>query len=112
MRNLFTFRILYTYTIFIVFISVIPVSAKNVEFIPFLDKITHFLIYTTLAFLAINTFRLNGRRNCYLKVFLYCFFVGFAVECIQYFIPYREFEAFDIFANSLGALTGAFLRMV
>jgi VanZ family protein len=111
MRSLFSFRILYTYTIFIVVISVIPVNTKSVDFIPFLDKITHFLIYTTLAFLAINTFRLNLKRNCYIRVFLYCFFVGFAIECIQYFLPYRSFEVFDILANSLGAVSGMFIRL-
>ncbi len=111
MRNLFSFRVLYAYTIFIFFISVIPISVKNVDSIPFFDKVAHFLIYTILAFLAINTFRLSGRRNCYLRVALYCFFVGLAIECTQYFLPYRKFEVLDIFANSLGTVLGIFIRL-
>jgi len=149
MRKLFSFRILFIYTIFILFISIIPVNAESIGSFPFLDKIIHFLIYTLLAFLAINTFRLNGRKNCYslyhnaagcargklrsgtspakswrnkrthghsqcglqIKVFLYCFFVGTVIECIQYFLPFRGFEGFDILANSAGSVAGILVRI-
>jgi len=111
MRRLFSFPVLYLYTLFIIFISVIPVNLSGGETIPFLDKITHFLIYTALSFLAINTLKSNNKKNCYLKVLLYSFSVGLFVECIQYFLPYRNFEAFDIFANSLGSLAGIIMRV-
>ena len=111
MRKLFSFRILFAYTLFIVFISVIPLNEGSGDFFPFLDKIIHFLIYTLLAFLAINTFRLKARKNCYIKVFLYCFFVGSLIECIQYFLPFRSFEGFDILANSAGSVVGILVKI-
>jgi len=111
MRNLFSFRILFVYTAFVIFISVTPVSVSNVDSFPFLDKIIHFLIYTLLAFLAINTFKISSGKNCYIKVFLYCFFVGTLIECIQYFLPFRGFETFDILANSAGTVAGIFVRI-
>lgn len=91
--------------------SVIPVDAKGVEFIPFYDKITHFLIYIILAFLAINTFRLSFKGKFYFKAFIYCFLLGAILECAQYFLPYRTFELLDILANSLGAILGIFIKI-
>jgi VanZ family protein len=111
MRYLFSFQVLFSYTIFIIFISVIPVPPKQYLVFSGSDKVVHFLAYISLAFLAVNTFKIKDKKIRYLKVFLYCFFVGFFIECIQYFIPCRRFELFDILANSLGALTGALVKI-
>ena len=43
------------------------------------------------------------------ETFFYCFFFGFAIECIQYFLPYRSFELLDQAANSFGAFAGLFI---
>lgn len=110
MRRLFSFRVIYTYIFFIVFISVIPVNIRHSLRFP-LDKVIHFFVYLIFSFLLSNTLALNRQKYSRLKGFLYTFGIGLAMEALQYFLPYRSFEVFDVFSNTLGALLGTFMRI-
>lgn len=61
------------------------------------DKITHFLMYFLLSFFLQKEYSRND------KTFIFAVSYGILMEIIQFFIPYRSFEFFDILANSLGA---------
>lgn len=111
MYQLFSFTTLYTYTFFIIVASVIPVGDPNLVF-PSADKITHFVMYVFLAFLASNIFRLKKKVYWRLKSFAYSFGVGIFIEAIQIFVPYRSFEIADVFSNSLGSLLGILIRVI
>ncbi|MCM8823967.1 MAG: VanZ family protein [Candidatus Omnitrophica bacterium] len=102
-------RLLVIYSIFVLFISLIPVEEPRILVgIPW-DKIGHFFIYFIFAIITYKTFFKS--LHPYLYVFVYNFSFGLIVEIIQYFLPYRTFEFKDLFFNSLGILVGLmFLR--
>ena len=89
-----------------------PIRAPEVVIIPFLDKIIHTFAYMLLSFLTVNTLCKKRKARPRLISFSYAFLLGFAIEIIQHFLPYRAFEAGDIFSNSLGGSLGLFLRAV
>lgn len=64
------------------------------------DKIGHFVSYGILAWLAGNL----GWNKW--RVWLGASLMGVAVECTQYFLPWRSFDVLDMLANSSGALLG------
>lgn len=84
-------------------LSTIPLHAPDV---PSGDKIGHFVSYGLLAFLAGN---LDQNR---LRVWAWVSLMGVAVECVQYFLPWRSFELLDMLANSTGALLGVLLLVL
>ncbi len=63
------------------------------------DKLSHGLAFFSLAMLADFSFplgRFNWKKVC--PLFAY----GVLIECIQYFLPYRDFSLLDIVADTLG----------
>ncbi|MCM8773580.1 MAG: VanZ family protein [Candidatus Omnitrophica bacterium] len=102
-------RLLFIYSIFVLFISLFPLEGPRfLGGIPW-DKIIHFFIYFIFAIITYKTFFKS--LHPYLYVFVYNFSFGLIVEIIQYFLPYRTFEFKDLFFNSLGILCGLiFLR--
>lgn len=96
---------------FIIGVSLIPVQPpQKLDFL-FLDKIVHALMYWLLAFLVINTLALSRKQTMFFVSFFYCFGLGFLIELVQFFLPYRSFEAMDILVNALGSLAGSLLRL-
>ncbi|GAA5785744.1 VanZ family protein [Chitiniphilus shinanonensis] len=81
--------------------SLIPLAAPPVDNG---DKIQHFLGYGVLAALALAAFPPRMWR-----AWLGATSMGVAVECAQYFVPYRSFDLRDMLANALGALLGVVL---
>lgn len=75
----------------------------NTPEIPNGDKVSHFVAYGLLAWLAAN---LNQTK---IRVWLAASLMGIAIECVQYFLPWRSFELMDMLANSTGALLGILL---
>jgi VanZ family protein len=80
--------------------------------LPYIDKIVHLLWYTLLSFLVLNAVLLRKENYAMLKAFSYAFSVGFVIEAIQLFIPYRSFEFADIIFNSLGAAVGILVKII
>lgn len=65
------------------------------------DKAEHALAFFTLMALAWLAYR---RQYAPLRLALLLVTYGFAIECIQYFIPSRSFSLEDVIADSVGVL--------
>ncbi|MBK6265186.1 VanZ family protein [Marivirga sp. S37H4] len=85
--------------------------ATNIwDFLSF-DKVAHFSVFAILAFLLIigftkqYTFRFV-RYKAEILAIVFSVIYGIAIEVAQSFIPGRGVEYADVFANSLGALSG------
>lgn len=98
------------YTLLIFFTSFLPGSYfRSVVFIPFGDKIVHFLLYTGLGFFALRAFlgKKAYRGLHYLFAVGYSILIGALVEFGQGFIPQRVPSLSDLVADTLGAFLGA-----
>lgn len=67
----------------------------------YLDKIVHFLMF---AFLAVNVAQ-SFKSNLVVWI-VACLFLGLGTEVAQIYIPGRNFEWWDILADSLGVMLG------
>jgi VanZ family protein len=66
------------------------------------DKISHIAAFYVLTLLADFSFpETNLNRSKIISLLLY----GLSIECVQYFIPYREFSLFDLAADAAGLLS-------
>ena len=110
MRYFFSWSIIYAYSAFVIGVSLIPVPPQPPG-LPFLDKVIHGLMYWLLAFLVINTLSQSRKKTMFLISFFYAFGLGYLLEVIQIFLPYRSFETMDIAVNALGSLVGSLLRV-
>lgn len=67
------------------------------------DKLAHFLFYFGLLLLGNSVWK-QKRNNFYFSLAL-----GLLLECLQDLSPYRQFDYWDLAANTLGALAGYYL---
>jgi len=67
------------------------------------DKLAHFLFYFGLLLLG-NSVWTKKRNNLYFSLAL-----GLLLECLQDLSPYRQFDYWDLAANTIGALMGYYL---
>lgn len=91
------------YVFAITYFSLTPVQHKVSENI--WDKAAHFTAY---LFLAVFIKNVHLRIN-YLTCVVICCIYSFIIECIQYFIPNRQFDLLDMFANLLGTGLGVMI---
>ncbi len=91
------------YVLVVTYFSLTPIEHKISESI--WDKAEHFIAYLLLA---IFIKKVHIRFN-YLTCVITCFSYSFIIECIQYFLPDRQFESLDLLANVLGAILGLIL---
>jgi len=109
---LFT-RIIYILLIFIIGImSIIPNEA--------LDKVSntyklfkggylyHILAYGLFCFFAL-LYNITYQRHSLLIILLFISVYSIILEVIQYFLPYRSFNLYDILASLIGIAVGAVL---
>ncbi|PCJ59184.1 MAG: hypothetical protein COA79_10810 [Planctomycetota bacterium] len=66
-----------------------------------LDKINHAFAFFVLSFLLDHAF--HNKIKILNQVWLLIGF-GILIECVQFFLPHREFSIADIFADLLGIL--------
>ncbi|MBD3264374.1 MAG: hypothetical protein GF375_04645 [Candidatus Omnitrophica bacterium] len=111
-KNIFSPAVLVSYTALILVASLIPLNLPQKDYFFSPDKLLHVFFYILLAFLATNLFFCKAKSYPGLKGFLYSFCLGLLIEGIQYFLPYRSFEAYDLLANLLGSLAGSRLKVV
>ena len=78
------------------FLFLTPVSVKTD--IPYLDKLVHFTIYFLLAWWFVEIFSPSKK----IPIFISFFAMGVIIEILQYFVPGRSFDLWDIAANTLG----------
>ncbi len=101
--------------VLIAILSLIPGGPGNLNFlgIPYFDKIGHCGMYGAWAFLIFTAFAGNpgwSLRKAFLWTLLLGTFVGVGFEFLQKMMALgRQFEIWDMVANSCGAFIGAFL---
>ncbi|WP_290648994.1 VanZ family protein [Aquisalimonas sp.] len=87
---------------FIVIGSLIPLSIPDEALVPG-DKLQHIAAYALLGLLAMLAF-----SSLPLAAIAAVAMVGLgvAIEVVQYFLPWRQFEWLDMAANALGVALG------
>ncbi len=85
------------------FFSLTPVEHKVNESIG--GNGEHFIAYFILFIIAK---KVHTKSN-YLTCAIICCIYSFSIECIQYFIPNRDFEGLDMIAGSLGIFLGVII---
>ena len=65
------------------------------------DKVSHALAFLSLSFLADYAF---PNSHFSLRKIIAVLSYGVLIECIQYFLPYREFSLLDMAGNTVGLL--------
>ncbi len=91
------------YVFIITYFSLTPIEHKVSENV--WDKASHFVAYL-LLFMFVR--KVHIRFN-YLTCVVICCSYSFIIECIQYFIPDRQFDLLDMLANVLGVFLGVIL---
>ena len=99
---------LYLYTAFLVIISTVtfhpdPQDGYFLFNIPHLDKIIHYIMYFLCSFFFYRSY------SSYIGCFLYGSILGFSLEIIQYFLPERHCDLYDMICNTLGSMTFALI---
>lgn len=106
----------YITSIFIVVASTMKISQFPSIPMPGIDKPIHFSMYALLTFVIALDYShcLKRRLNCLncIAIPLISTLFGFAMECIQYFLPYRSFSLWDMLANTLGAILGIIIFII
>jgi VanZ family protein len=87
----------------ITYFSLTPIEHKVSTSIG--DKISHFIAYLILFIIAKKVHTKSNYSTCA----IICCIYSFSIECIQYFIPNRDFEGLDIIASSLGIFLGVII---
>lgn len=112
-KNVLFTRIIYILLIFIIGImSIIPNEA--------LDKLSetyklfsrgylfHIFAYGLFCFFAL-LYNITYQRHSLLIILLFISVYSIILEAIQYFLPYRTFNLYDILASLIGIAVGAVL---
>jgi VanZ family protein len=87
----------------------LPVDDNPEKFhIPHADKIVHFGIFFILATL-IGIEKKFVNLSDKIKIVIISTLYGIMIEIIQYFIPWRGFDYYDMLADFCGAVVGAML---
>ncbi len=76
---------------------------KNIESIPHLDKLAHFIIFFSLLFLLLKVGLANSSAASI------CLIYAVLTETIQYFLIYRESSLGDLSFDILGIIFALFL---
>ena len=91
------------YVLIITYYSLTP--EENIISENIWDKALHFFTYLFLVILIKNV----HTRLSYLTCVLICCNYSFIIECIQYFMPNRQFDFLDMLANLLGTVLGVII---
>lgn len=101
------------YAVFVLWISIQPITQETPEWFPYQDKVVHIILYTILSnFLTLGM--IQSEKQYVMKViFSFCvltsFSYGLFIEICQIFVPTRSFEVLDLLANLTGSLIGVIL---
>ena len=96
------YRVIFIVLILLIsYLAIIPFSTTSID-VPHLDKLLHFLAFFVLmTFLDLSTTR---PIEVHLGLILCLLLYALAIEVIQYTLPYRSADLYDIFADCLGML--------
>tara|TARA_B100000674_G_C37506989_1_gene763031 strand:- start:284 stop:628 length:345 start_codon:yes stop_codon:yes gene_type:complete len=76
--------------------------SQGTSSIPHIDKFFHFLIFFLLSFSLDLSVKQPLLKHPLLILFL--IFYAALIEFVQYFLPYRSAELFDLLSDSIGIL--------
>ncbi len=103
---------LYVYAGLIFYLSSLSKPLPEVG-IPFFDKFTHILEYGFFGFLASRAFKNSPKKrffeNFRILAILVSIIYGISDEFHQGFISGRESSVFDMLADGIGGILGAFI---
>ncbi len=107
------FILAFLWFILILFLSLIPNSTPDkIQFVNFemrLDYLLHFLIYLPLGF-ALMKWSMPKRNNSkYFYAIILFLTYSILPELVQYFIPYRTFNPYDLLFNISGMIVGCLI---
>ncbi len=91
------------YVLIITYCSLTP--EENIVSVNIWDKALHFFAYLILVIFIKNVHIRLG----YLTCVLICCSYSSVIECIQYFVPGRQFDVLDMLANLLGTIMGVII---
>jgi VanZ family protein len=103
------------WTVFILVLMAIPGNMLPKEekiFIPNLDKLVHATLFGTFVFLwsiyyATKKEKNNQSNSRFVLILIIACLYGVGTELMQkYLIPNRDYDIFDILADSIGAVLG------
>ena len=94
------YRVIFIVLILLIsYLAIIPFSTSSID-VPHLDKLLHFLAFFVLmTLLDLSTTR---PLEVHLGLILCIFLFALGIEIIQYNLPYRSAELFDLLADLLG----------
>ena len=99
----------------LIFIQSSYPSPENIPSLPYIDKILHFVAHAILGVLFFRAFRTQRfKENINLVIVLSILsssLFGFSDEVHQYFVPYRNVDIMDFFADVMGSICGVYLLM-
>ena len=96
----------------LIFIQSSYPSPKNIQNLnlPYIDKLIHFAVYAILGMLFFRVFRTQRfKENVNMVMALSILsssFCGMSDEIHQYFVPYRDADIMDFFADVMGSICG------
>lgn len=109
MKKLLNFLPPFVWAAFIFYLSTL--QGMGLAPFPYADKIIHALIYAVFGYFIARalflSFGVSGRRLLIVTAVIAGFY-GITDEIHQLYVPTRSFELFDILADFLGGLAGAF----
>lgn len=107
-------NLLIAWSFLILLLTLIPFGdldrIKPIEF-SLMDKAAHICLFGVHSFLLAGYLKKSSESPALKNRFILTtiglpFLFGLFIECLQYFIPERSFEFFDLIANFIGILTG------
>jgi VanZ family protein len=77
------------------------------------DKSVHLLMYAAIVWgFFIDKIRCNNLKFNYLAIIIFVALYGGAIEIIQYCLPYRSAEIWDLIFDVLGGIAGIFTGII
>jgi VanZ family protein len=71
------------------------------------DKVNHLLAFVVFTFIISQSYEIS-----FIKIIILGLIFAIYIEVVQYFIPYRSAELFDIFADFIGIILGLCLLYI
>ena len=97
----------------LIFIQSSYPSPESVPDWPYIDKLLHIAVYALLGALLLRAFgSLRIKNNVKLVMILSILLstlYGISDEIHQYFVPFRNADLIDVFANLLGSIIGVYI---
>ena len=94
----------------ILFLSILPSSTSDTlaleGFEMRLDYLLHFLIYFPIGFAMMRWNKGDRKSKEVIYTIILLLFFSMVPELLQYFIPYRTFNPFDLLFNMAGTIVG------